>query len=145
MQSLLQGLSDFNNAGVTIGDTRVLDSSEKNIAIITPGAPGPGREDYEGTEIAWIEHIDLFKRWDTNLATTWTKFRNLRQNVIDDFVLPYPTLNHLTDVQSMRLTAEGSRAPELWMRKNDGGIDFIMQRMSVEVREWYSPTSGEYA
>lgn len=158
IQSLLQVTSVFNNAGVTIGDYRVLDSSETNIAVIIPG---PFSTKYErgrpgdvvgippaGVEVVWTEYIDLFTRMAINLATTWTNFRDLRQTVIDT-ILSNPSLNDEslpitgTDVTFARF-GDAREDPEYWYNKN-GGLEFIKQRLSVEVGEFHVQTSGEYA
>lgn len=96
VQTLLQAMTEFDDADVTLGNFRVLDSGSAPYAVIYPGGFQIIDRVNDGAEtlIAWRNYVEIFA---TFLDDSYENIDSIRQAVIER-LLTYPTLNALSGV-----------------------------------------------
>lgn len=143
VQDIIQAMTRFADAEVTIGDDRVLDSGRVNVVIIYPG-------EFDAEEIAqdredhiYTVDLDLFIRWKGEPDKSWTEFIECRDDLITE-LRKWPMINQASlFIKTADVFARSK--PELVDDSQDRGPFFIYQRISVMVRQEVQITGGDYS
>ena len=156
--TLLQSLDRFGDDQVTRGDDRAIDlmlrnrpsgvANTDNVAILYPGVFQLIEQSQN--RYTWHWHIQVWLLYkyqipSDNAAATWTQFRAMRQDVIDQ-IKKYPQLNqtaaeiHLVELRADTEPEEIFRElPAPGQKKKP---DYIGQRIVVMVEEMEDVTYG---
>ena len=141
IQTLLQSLSDFDDADVSLRDYRILDANASPpYAVIVPGPfeTVTGAISFgEKTPIFWRVLIDLFvlpkqdnAEWADMLTLTWNVVYKLFQ---------YFTLNALSGI--INVTVEGDEPDYI---KTIGETKLLARTLRLTVTEKVDVAGGEY-
>lgn len=128
---------------VDIGTYKMLDQGVICAAVILPGrfvSQDGSREDIRAEDIL----VDLFRRYDSEAGTNWDNFTAFR-DAVRDKLKSYPTLNGLTGVSQVQVSAEEDPEPVVKSKNPEAGPVFILQRLRVTVTQRVAMTTGEYA
>ena len=141
VQTLLQAMSDFDDADVTLGDRLVLEMGSPPYAVICDG----GFEEHEGYGyggyiVVWSVIVELYTEY-LEEVTSRAAHATTRQNVLDE-LNKYPTLNKLTNVKRA-IVASGSR-PEAKYDTAGGGPYLIKSELELAVTERVDSSGGEW-
>ena len=141
IQTILQAISEFDDADVTVCDWTVLDRGGAPYAIIYPG--DWTAEDYtfggeDAVKYDWMIQIDLHERY-LNMATSYAALETLQNNVLAE-LLKYPTLENL--VQKCR--PSGGNEFALTFALDGSGPHFVETTMRILAEELVDITGGEY-
>lgn len=153
METILFTTKDVSNAdyftntaslkAVDIGSYQMLDKGVKCAAVILPGrfvSQDGSYEDVRNEDVL----IDLFYRYDSDAGTNWDNFTTFR-DAVRDKLKSYPTLNGLTGVSQVNVSAEDDPEPVVKSKSPESGPVFIVQRLRVTVTQRVRMTEGEYA
>ena len=128
---------------VDVGSYQMLDKGVKCAAVILPGrfvSQDGSYEDVRNEDIL----VDLFYRYDSDAGTNWDNFTTFR-DAVRDKLKSYPTLNGLTGVSQVNVSAEDDPEPVVKSKSPESGPVFIVQRLRVTVTQRVRMTEGEYA
>lgn len=158
VQTLLQALDRFGDNQVTRGDDRAIDKMLKNrpegvdnadnVCILYPGIfqlleQSQNRYTWLWQIQAWL--IYKYQLPSNNAADTWTQFRAMRQDVIDQ-LKAYPQLNQ-TDAEIHLVEIRADTSPEeifreLPVSQTAKKPDYIGQHIIIAVEEMEDVTYG---
>jgi len=141
IQDLIQASDTFADAGVTLGDFRVLDSGSPPYAVILPGSIEARRSgDWSQVQFIWEHVVEVFERF---LGDSYTSFTTARQAVVD-VLNANPTLGGNAGISNALVTR--ATAP-LYLYPPEGDLPaFVFSRLTVRtVEEVLYAGSGEFA
>ena len=142
VQDIIQAMTRFADAEVTIGDDRVLESGRTNIVIIYPGEAetrdiAQNREDH-----IYTVDLDLFIRWKGEPDKSWTEFVECRDDLITE-LRKWPMINQTSlFIKAVDIFARDK--PDLVDDSQERGPFFIYQRISAAVTEEVEISGGDY-
>jgi hypothetical protein len=129
--------------GVAIGNYQMLDRGVEHAAVLLPGRFNGEDSSYEEVRREDIL-IDLFRRYLSDAGTNWTAFTTFR-DAVRDKLKSYPTLNGLSGVSQVLVSADEDPEPIVKGKNPEAGPVFIVQRLRVSVTQRVAQTAGEYA
>jgi hypothetical protein len=144
VQTLIRAMTEFDDADVSRGDYKILDSGADDLAILTPGSFTKDETGQAGARKSlrnWSVIVDLFRKYLDD-ETTWINFVATRDALVDHLEL-YPSLNNTAGVTLVGVEA-GSDPSEIYDDDDDGPF-FIFQRIRVAVNERTDLSGGEYS
>jgi hypothetical protein len=143
VQTLIQAMSEFDDADVSRGNYLILDSGDDDLAVLTPGSftkDEPGEAGAYKSVRHWSVLVDLFRKYLDD-ETTWINFVATRDALLDHLEL-YPSLNSTAGIVLVGVEA-GSDPSEVY-DDDDNGPFFIFQRIRMAVNERTDLAGGEY-
>lgn len=129
--------------GVDVGNYQMLDKGVDHAAVLLPGRFMGDDSSYEEIRREDIL-LDLFQRYKADAGTNWDAFTAFRDAVRDN-IKSYPTLNGLTGVSQVLVSADDDPEPIVKGKNPEAGPVFIVQRLRVSVTQRVAQTAGEYA
>jgi hypothetical protein len=145
LQTLLQALSAFDSADVTLGDYLVLDRGSPPYAVILPGpfttGPEPNHAFGGETTRIWTIYVEIIADF---LTQSYSQLNTTREAVIDK-VLANQSLGNT----GTYYVSDAISGGELFYIYPEGGADqphFVVQRISIVIEDNknYSGT-GEFS
>lgn len=128
---------------VDVGNYQMLDKGVVHAAVILPGRFTGEDGSYEEVRAEDVL-IDLFERYNSDAGTNWDNFILFR-DAVRDKLKSYPTLNALTGVSQVLVSADEDPEPIVKGKNPEAGPVFIMQRLRVTVTQRVAMTAGEYS
>lgn len=128
---------------VDVGSYQMLDKGVTYAAVLLPGKFNAETGSYESLHRDDVL-IDLFARYNNDAATNWDNFALFR-DAIRDKLESYPSLNSLTGVQQVLISADEDPYPIVKGKSPEIAPVFIGQRLRVTVAQRVALTEGEYA
>jgi hypothetical protein len=135
-----------NTAGlkaVDIGNYKMLDQGVVHAAVILPGRFTGQDGSYEEVRQEDIL-LDLFQRYNSDAGTNWDNFTAFR-DAVRDKLKSYPTLNGLSGVSQVLVSADEDPEPVVKGKNPEAGPAFILQRLRVTVTQRVAMNAGEFS
>lgn len=143
LQTIVQALSSFDDADVTLGDFQVLGRGSPPYAIIVPGGFRAHRAgDWSQVTYEWTHYVEV---WDRFTSDDFSSIIAARQAVVDQ-LNSYPSLGGLSGVAQSTVT-DSSDLIYLWLKGQgrDTQPAFVGFRLTVStIEEVMYAGSGEF-
>jgi len=130
VQAIIQGLSAFSNADVSLGDYRVLDSGGAPYVVLKPGRFEHAPETFQDFWTEWTVNIELFVKFWGN-GTEYTNIKTNMQAIVDAF--DANTTLSVTGVVFAYIS--GGEEPKQVYDKDGNGPFFLLQTLTLQARE----------
>lgn len=128
---------------VDIGSYQMLDKGVVYAAVLLPGKFSSEDGSYEDVRSEDIL-LDLFARYEKDAGTNWDNF-TLFRDAVRDKLKAYPTLNGLTGVSQVSVSADEDPDAVAKSKNPETGPVFILQRLRITVTQRVALSAGEYA
>jgi len=142
IQDLIQGDSNFDDDGVTLGNFRVLDRGSPPYAVVLPGriVAGTRSGDWSQVQLIWEHPVEVFARF----LDDYSDFTSARQAVVD-VIGKNPTLGGNSEISNAHVSG-ATEAKYLYPAEGADVPTFVLSRVTVRVvEEVQYAGSGEFS
>lgn len=149
LQDIFQAMARFSDAQVTRGNDKILDTvlsnqaagldANANCIVLYPGPFSLLEESQNRRTWQWVTYAEIFYRYQMNTGDaeqSWTKFRDMREDIIDTLMTKPQLGQTTTEIVSVFIRAD--QAPEEIYRKPISASSkpsFINQKLVITVTE----------